>query len=96
MIFVYFFCLAVVSNFSTCFFFKFFVFIIYFWLRWLFVAAHGLSLVATSGGYPSLQCMGFSLRWLFLLWSTGSRRTGFSGCGSRALECRLSHCGTRA
>ena len=26
----------------------------------------------------------FSLRWLLLLWSTGSRRAGFSSCGSRA------------
>ena len=27
---------------------------IYFWLRWVFVAAHGLSLVAASGGYSGL------------------------------------------
>ena len=27
---------------------------IYFWLRWVFVAARGLSLVAASGGYSSL------------------------------------------
>ena len=26
---------------------------IYFWLRWVFVAAHGLSLVAASGGYSA-------------------------------------------
>ena len=26
---------------------------LFFWLRWLFVAAHGLSLVAASGGYSS-------------------------------------------
>ena len=32
------------------FFFKFYLFI-YFWLRWVFVATHGLSLVAASGGY---------------------------------------------
>ena len=41
----------------------------------------GLSLVAASGGYSSLWCVGFSLRWLLLLWSTGSRRVGFSSCG---------------
>ena len=46
---------------------------IYFWLRWVFVAARGLSLVAVSGGYSSLRCTGFSLRWLLLLRSTGSR-----------------------
>ena len=34
-----------------------------------------LPLVAVSGGYVSLQCVGFLLRWL-LLWSTGSRHTG--------------------
>ena len=33
----------------------------------------GLSLVAVSRGYSSLQCAGFSLRWLF-----------FSSCGTRA------------
>ena len=75
---------------------------IYFWLCWVFVAAHGLSLVAVSGGYSSLWCAGFSLRWLLLLRSMGSRHTGFSSCGmglsscgSWALECRLSSCGSR-
>ena len=50
-----------------CFFFK----LIYFWLRWVFVAACGLSLVVASRGYSSLRCTGFSLRWLLSLWSTG-------------------------
>ena len=68
----------------------------YLWLRWLFVAACGLSLVVASGVYSSSRCAGFSLRWLLLLWSTGSRAAGFSSCGLRALECRLSSCGTRA
>ena len=39
---------------------------------------------------------GFSLRWLLILWSTGSRYTGFSSCGSWAVERRLSGCGARA
>ena len=56
---------------------------IYFWLRWVFVAMHRLSLVATSGAYSSLQCAGFSLRWL-LLRSTDSRHAGFSSCGTQA------------
>ena len=43
---------------------------------WVFVAAQGLSLVVVRGGYSSLQCAGFSLQWLLLLWSTGSRRVG--------------------
>ena len=76
--------------------FFFFNLFIYFWLRWVFVAVRRLSLVAASGGYSSLQCTGFSLRWLLLLWSTGSRRPGFRSCGSRALERRLSSCGARA
>ena len=29
-------------------------------------------------------CVGFSLQWLLLLQSTGSRRTGFSNCGAWA------------
>ena len=59
------------------FFFNLFIFILfffYFWLRWVFVAAHGLSLVVASRGYSSLQCAGFSLQWLLLSQSTGSRR----------------------
>ena len=63
------------------------------WLHWVFIAAHRLSLVAVSGGYSSLQCTGFSLRWLLLLRSKGSRHAGFSSCGLRTLECRLSRCG---
>ena len=84
---------------------------IYFWLRWVFVAAHGLSLVAASGGYSLWWCAGFSLQWLLLLPSMGSRHAGFrscgmgapvvvacgfSSCGSRVLEHRLSSCATRA
>ena len=69
---------------------------IYFWLRWVFVAARGLSLVAASGGYSSLWCRSFSLWWLLFLRSTGSRRAGFSSCGSQALECRVSSCGAQA
>ena len=57
---------------------------IYLWLRWVFVAARGLSLVAASGGYSLLRCVGFSLQWLLLLQSIGSRHAGFSSCGMRA------------
>ena len=79
---------------SHYYFFLFFIFInkvfiffinlfIYFWLHWVFVAAHGLSLVVASGSYPSLWCAGFSLRWLLLLRSTGSRCAGSAvvACG---------------
>ena len=56
---------------------------IYFWLHWVFVAAHGLSLAAASGDYPSLQFVGFYCG-------------GFCSCGSWALERRLSSCGAQA
>ena len=81
------------------FFLNKFIYLFYFWLRWVFVAARGLSLVAASGGYSLLRCAGFSLWWLLLLQSTGSRRTGFSSCGtwaSVAVACGLSSCGMRA
>ena len=68
----------------------------FFWLGWVFIAACELSLAAASSGYSSLWCVGFPLRWPLLLRSTGSRHMGFSSCGSRALECRLSSCGARA
>ena len=70
---------------------------------YLFLAELGLCCCAPAfsscgerGSYSSLWCVGFSLRWLLLLRSTGCRRTGFSSCGSRALERRLSSCGARA
>ena len=83
----------------------YFIFLILFiCLCWVSIAPLGLSLVAASGGYPSLQCAGFSLQWLLLLRSTGSRHVGFSSCSTRAQQlwctgCRvhgLSSCGSRA
>ena len=71
-------------------------FFFFFWLRWVFIAAHRLSLVAVSRGHSSLRCAGLSLQWLLPLRSTGSRHAGLSSCGSRALECRLSRCVTQA
>ena len=56
----------------------------------------GFSLVAESRGSSSLRCTGFSLQWLLLSQSMGSRRAGFSSCGLWALEGRLSSCGTWA
>ena len=64
-------------------------YLLIFWLCWVFVAEHGLSLVAVSRGF-SLLC------------SAGSRHTGsvvvargLSSCGSRAVERRLSCFGTQ-
>ena len=81
-------------NFSGAFFFL--INLIYFWLHWVFVAVHRLSLVAASGGYSSLQCAGFSLRWLLLLRSTGSRCTGFSSCSTQAWQLWLTGSRTQA
>ena len=59
--------------------------VFFFWLHWVFVAAHGLSfLVAVSGAYSLLRYAGFSLRWLLLLQSIGSKHAGFSSCGTCA------------
>ena len=54
------------------------------WLRCVFVAAHRLFSSCGEGGCSSLRCVGFSLWWLLLLQSMGSRRVGFSSCGMQA------------
>ena len=80
-----------ICSLCLCLYFFFFninlFYFIYFWLHWVFVAVRGLSPVAASRGHSSLRCMGFSLWWLLLLRSMGSRCAGFSSCwlvGSRA------------
>ena len=55
------------------------------WLHWVFVAARGLSLVVVNWDCSSLRCTGYSLRWLLLLWSTGSR-LGASGVVAHRLS----------
>ena len=49
------------------FIYRFIYLFIYFWLRWVFIAARGLSLVAVGAGYSSLVCTGFSLWWLLFV-----------------------------
>ena len=39
----------------------------------VFVAVHGLSLVAVSTGYSPVMVCGLLMWWLLFLWSTGSR-----------------------
>ena len=56
---------------------------IYFWLQVLLLHA-GFLWLQQAGGYSLLQCMGFSLWWLLLLQSTGSRLAGFSSCSTQA------------
>ena len=66
------------------FFFYKFIYLIYFWLCGVFVTVRRLSLVVVNGDYSLLWCMGFSLQWLLLLWSMGSKHAGFSSCSTQA------------
>ena len=90
------------SGVTLCFGFFLINKFIYFWLRWVFVVARGLSLVAASRGYSSLRCAGFSLRGFSCgAQALGVRASvvvvrGLSSCGLWALEHRLSSCGTWA
>ena len=67
------------KHFHILFFFNKFIY--YLFLAALGLAVRGLSLVAASGSYSLLRCPGFSLWWLLVLRSTGSRCAGFSRCG---------------
>ena len=67
--------------FSSTFFFNIYLFIF---------GRVGSSLLRTgflqlrrAGGYSSFRCTGFSLQWLLLLRSMGSRCMGFTSCGKR-------------
>ena len=64
-------------------FLQFYLFIC-FGLCWVFLATHRLSLAVVSGGYSLLPCVGFSLQWLLLLQSTGSRSRGLSSYSTQA------------
>ena len=62
---------------SLSFFLNLFSFFIYFWLCWVFIAVHGLSLAAASRGSSLLQC-------------TQHHCSGFSCCGAQALGAQAS------
>lgn len=51
-------------------FFTYFNEIINFWLSWVFVAVHRLSLIMLRGAALYFWCAGFSLRWLLFSQST--------------------------
>ena len=82
----------------------FYLFYFFLWLRWVFVAARGLSLVAVSGGATlccsarASPCGGLSCcgAWALGVQASIVVERGLSSCGSRALERRLSSCGARA
>ena len=75
---------------------------------YLFIAAMGLHCCTqafsscSEGGSSSLGCAGFSLQWVLLLWSTGSRAAGFTVYGAWVQQLQpegskvwLRRCGTR-
>ena len=62
------------SRLRSSFFSFVYGFISFIWLHRLFSASYRLPLVATSRGYSAQRWVGFSLRWLPLLQSMGSRR----------------------
>ena len=55
--------------------------LLYFWLHWAFVAAHGLSLVVVSGGYSLSQGMDLVVR------SSRVLERRLSSCGPCGLSC---------
>ena len=57
-------------------------FFFFFWLGWVFVAMHRLSLIAESRGYSSVVVCGLFIAVASLLPSMDSRRAGFSSCGT--------------
>ena len=63
-----------------------FIYLFIYWLYRVFLVGRRLSLVAASGGYSSLWYVGFSLQWLLLLWSIGSRHMGFSSCRTQTQQ----------
>ena len=76
----------------------------FFWLRWVFVAAHRLSLVVVSGATPrcsarASHCCGLSCCGAWALGAQASvvAALGLSSCGTQALQrAGFSSCGTWA
>ena len=81
---------SVYKEVKSFFFLIYLIYYYYFRLCWVFIAAHGLSLVAASGGYSSLQARAPGTQASVVV------ARGLSSCGSQALESRLSSCGARA
>ena len=68
---------------------------IYFWLHCVFVAVCGLSLVVTSRGYSSLQCIAIAslVEHSLLVQTSVVEAHRLSSCALQALEYRLHCCG---
>ena len=82
-------------------FIYFYKFIIYFWLRWVFVAARRLFSSCSEWGLLFIAAHGLLIAAASLVaelsaWASVVVARGLSICDSRALEHRLSSCGTRA
>ena len=77
---------------------------IYFWLGWVFGAAHRLSLAAASGGYsvvvecgPLIVVVSLAAEQGECSWqASGVAARGLSRFSSRAPESRFNSCGTGA
>ena len=59
----------------------YFILFIYFWLRWVFVAVRGLSLVATRGAFSCCRARALGV------WASVVAARGLSICHTWALEC---------
>ena len=82
---------SIIQDISSFFlFYKFIHLFIYFWLLWVFVAVHGLSLAAASRGFSCCRAQALGTR------ASVAVARNLSSCGSWALKCRLSSCGTWA
>ena len=74
-------------------YFKNFIFI-YFWLYWIFIAVHGLSLVVAPGGYPLVVVHRLLIAVASLIVEHGL--SGFRSCRAWVLDHGLSSFGTPA
>ena len=91
-------CKYPISHQTFFFYYKCIIYLfIYFWLRWVFVAAHGLSLVAVSGGL-----LFAAVRRLLVAVASLVAEHGLQGCGLQQLwhldsvvvACRLQSSGS--
>ena len=71
------------KDLSTSFFFPIYLFFIYFWLHWVFIAVHGAFSSCSEQGLLFVAVHG-------LLIAVASHCVGFSCCGAQALGVRAS------